>query len=233
MVGIVASDTDNAENFVKSLTPMLIRNGICVVVSQRFSMIRHTTFNTAALISWRQVNVFVYFMEIVCLPQGMFSVYETLEDLLEPIEGKVWITTALYVYYHLLQPTWSYLRYIHSIFSYLIIDKKEQIYDSFADFYHFNRDFKEKAFNCSFSKHVFSFKGRRRCIELVPLDMLQQRKGILISNDHRFYSVVKMVIHALNVAYTSRSKGRKNEGKEKLRALRVQPWQVWGPARIH
>ncbi|KAK9405348.1 type-2 vomeronasal receptor [Crotalus adamanteus] len=226
MVGIVASDTDNAENFVRTLTPMLIKNGICVVVSQRFSMIRHTIFNTAALISWRQVNVFVYFMEIVCLPQGMHTVYETLEDLSEPIEGKVWITTALYVYYHLLQPTWSYLRYIHSIFSFLIIDKKGQKYDSFADFYYFNRDFKEKAFNCSFSKHVFSFKGRRRCIEKAPLDMLQERRGILISNDHRFYSVVKMVTHALNAAYSSRSKGRKNEGKEKLGTPRVQPWQL-------
>ncbi|KAM6469363.1 vomeronasal type-2 receptor 26-like [Liasis olivaceus] len=38
LIGLIASDTDNAERFVRTLTPLLVRNGICVVVSQRFSM---------------------------------------------------------------------------------------------------------------------------------------------------------------------------------------------------
>ncbi|KAM6469362.1 vomeronasal type-2 receptor 26-like [Liasis olivaceus] len=42
LIGLVASDTDNAEHFVRTLTPLLVRNGICVVVSQRFSMTRFT-----------------------------------------------------------------------------------------------------------------------------------------------------------------------------------------------
>ncbi|XP_070592544.1 vomeronasal type-2 receptor 26-like [Erythrolamprus reginae] len=226
MVGLVASDTDNADNFVKTLTPMLIRNGICVVVSLRFSMASHSVSNTEALIIWRQVNVFVYFMEISWLSQGMVTVHQILEDLPGPIEGKVWITTTLFVIHNSFNPGSYYLQYIHSIWSFFIRTKKGKKYDSFEDFYYFDSDYQEKAFNCSFSKHVLSVKSRRRCIEKAPLETQKASDGVLIVNQHRIYSVAKTVAHALNAAYFTRLKRRWKKGKRKLRAPRLQPWQL-------
>ncbi|KAM6469360.1 vomeronasal type-2 receptor 26-like [Liasis olivaceus] len=132
LIGLVASDTDNAEHFVRTLTPLLVRNGICVVVSQRFSMTRFTVSTSGALSKWRQVNVFVYLIEY----------------------------------------------------------------------------------------------GRRRCTEKEQMETPEEWDRILIRNDHRVYSTVKTLAHALNAAYSSRARKIRKEGVERLGTPRLQPWQL-------
>ncbi|XP_026579413.1 vomeronasal type-2 receptor 26-like [Pseudonaja textilis] len=81
-----------------------------------------------------------------------------------------------------------------------------------------------KCFHCSFAKHIFSVKGRRRCIQKAPLET--QDKSNRLQIDHRAYSVIKTLAHVLNAAYSSRSRRRRKEGKEKLNIPKLQPWQL-------
>ncbi|XP_060542282.1 vomeronasal type-2 receptor 26-like [Pantherophis guttatus] len=43
LIGLFASDTENGENFMRIFPPVLVRNGICVVISQLFSTTGYTT----------------------------------------------------------------------------------------------------------------------------------------------------------------------------------------------
>ncbi|XP_026545965.1 vomeronasal type-2 receptor 26-like [Notechis scutatus] len=53
LVGLFASDTENGDNFMRTFTPLLVRNGICVVISQQFSTTGHIAPLRAALSKWR------------------------------------------------------------------------------------------------------------------------------------------------------------------------------------
>ncbi|XP_025032262.1 vomeronasal type-2 receptor 26-like [Python bivittatus] len=67
--------------------------------------------------------------------------------------------------------------------------------------------------------------SRRRCTEKQQMETPEEWDRILISNDHRVYSTVKTLAHALNAAYSSRSRKRRKKGKQRLGAPRLQPWQ--------
>ncbi|XP_013925866.1 PREDICTED: vomeronasal type-2 receptor 26-like [Thamnophis sirtalis] len=160
LVGVFASDTETGEHFMRTFTPLLIRNGICVVISQRFSMSRPTEPFRDAISKWRQVNVFVFFTDYSTMLDGISQIHFILEGLSGPIEGKVWIITLfgkLPMKYHK-----SY-KYVHSIWNFYI---QKRAYDkTFQEYIFVEPQFEDQSFNCSFSRHVFSVKGQRRCTQ--------------------------------------------------------------------
>ncbi|KAG6539434.1 type-2 vomeronasal receptor [Crotalus adamanteus] len=221
LIGLVASETENGENFVKFLTPLLVSNGICVVVSYRFfTASGHVHDLNNDFFKWRQVNVFVYFIELTTLIQGMIVVHRALEGLPKPIEGKVWLTTALWDWTRIYNK--EILLYFHSIWFFVIQLKEAQ--EHRIQIYYTKRDFR-KAFSCSFSKHIFSVKDRRRCTEKEQLETLEKGGRTQFVVDHHLSTAIKILTHALNAAYSSRSKKRK-EGKERLGPPKLQPWQL-------
>ncbi|KAK9405547.1 type-2 vomeronasal receptor [Crotalus adamanteus] len=221
LIGLFASDTENGDNFMRTFTPMLVRNGICVVISQRFSTTGHVAPLRDALSKWRQVNVFVHFIEYVPLTDRILPFHLTLEGLPGPIEEKVWITT-----YVLIGPMKNYrlLKHVHSIWTFYFKGKELQIKDAFEPTFFVESPFADQIFHCSFSKNAFSAKGRRRCTEKAPLETQEKRNKIKIQNIHHFFSVIKTLAHALNAAYSSRSR-RRTEAIKMLWAPRLQPWQ--------
>ncbi|KAK9405524.1 type-2 vomeronasal receptor [Crotalus adamanteus] len=222
LVGLFASDTENGENFMRIFTPLLVKNGICVVMSQRFSMTGYTASLKDALSKWRQVNVFVHYIEYGAVLDRILPFHLILMRLPGPIEGKVWITTLIGLF-----PLEKHrlLRYVNSIWTVDFERKKGPIKDAYEPHFFVKPPFGDQSFHCSFSKHVFSVKDRRKCTEKAPLDTHAKRKRIWISNVHHFYSVIKTLGHALIAAYSSRSRRRWKEGKAKLGAPRLQPWQ--------
>ncbi|XP_070592618.1 vomeronasal type-2 receptor 26-like [Erythrolamprus reginae] len=57
LIGLFASDTENGEHFIRTFTPLLVRNGICVVISQQLSMFRPTESLRDALFKWSVFSV--------------------------------------------------------------------------------------------------------------------------------------------------------------------------------
>ncbi|XP_061477138.1 vomeronasal type-2 receptor 26-like, partial [Rhineura floridana] len=230
-IGLIAFDTDNGERFMKTLTPLLLRSGICVAISESIPQV-HTNvvnINVRPFKKWAQVHVFVYYVENSFPALGM-SILEQMFDLItKPIERKVLITTAMWDISSNLMYDYLSFQHIHGIFSFFIEKNKRTKYDilPFVDaFTHIGM----KAFDCSFSKHALSVKGWTRCRERENLEMLPQDEVeiVLSVDNYKIYNTVQAVAQALNIAFSSKSKWR---GTDRLDVQRLQPWEPLPPSR--
>ncbi|KAM3845096.1 vomeronasal type-2 receptor 26-like [Vipera latastei] len=222
LIGLFASDTENGENFIRTFTPMLVRSDICVVISQRFSTTTATEALRDAISKWRQVNVFVHFIEYVSPLDRILPFHLTLESLPGPIEGKVWIMTFLGTYKIKKN---RHFKYVHSIWTFSFQGKKRPKDYTFEPYFFIDPKFEDQSFHCSFSKHIFSVKGRRRCTQKASLGTKEKRNKLWIRNDHHLYSIGMTLAHTLNAAYSSRSSRRRKKEKDSLGALRMKPWE--------
>ncbi|XP_070592781.1 vomeronasal type-2 receptor 26-like [Erythrolamprus reginae] len=223
LIGLFALDTENGDNFMKTFTPMLSMNGICVVMSQQLprSWLIPPLFD--ALSKWRQVNVYVHYIEYGGILEKILPFHFILRSLPGPIEGKIWITTLDSICPLKENPA---LQYVNLIWIFDFETKKVgEMKDAFVTSFFLDPPFGYQSYICSFSKHVFSVKGRKRCTEKSPLDTQKKKNKVRIINNHRFYSAINTLAHALNAAYASRSKRIMKENKEGLWAPRLQPWQ--------
>ncbi|XP_070790234.1 vomeronasal type-2 receptor 26-like [Pituophis catenifer annectens] len=222
LIGLFASDTENGDNFMRTLTPMLLRNGICVVISQQFSRTQLIAPHSDALSMWRQVNVYVHYIEYGAILERILPFHFILRCLPGPIEGKVWITTLTAIFplgQH------SALKYVNSIWTVYFEKKKQPMKDAFIGGFYLDPPSGHQSYVCSFSKHVFSVKGRKRCTEKSPLEIQEKNNMVWAMNFHHFYSAINTLAHALNAAYSSRSRRREKDGKARLGVPRLQPWQ--------
>ncbi|XP_070586317.1 vomeronasal type-2 receptor 26-like [Erythrolamprus reginae] len=221
LIGLFASDTEKGENFMRTFPPVLVRNGICVVISQQFSTTEPTASLRDALSKWRQVNVFVHFIEYDPLWDRILPFHETFLHLPGLIEEKVWILTTFALYKiskHRL------LKYVHSILLFGYLRKRRPIDEAFEPKFFVEEKFQDLYFLCSLSKKVFSVKGRRRCTQKAPLETQRKRNRREFRNDYDYYSLMKTLAQALNAAYSSRLRRRK-EGEKRSGSSRLQPWQ--------
>ncbi|XP_070618890.1 vomeronasal type-2 receptor 26-like [Erythrolamprus reginae] len=222
LIGLFASDTEKGENFMKILPPVLVRNGICVVMSQQFSTTEHTASLRDALSKWRQVNVFVHFIEFESLWDRILPFHETFLCLPGLIEGKVWILTTFAGYKI---DKRRLLKYVHSILKFAYLTKRRPIDEAFEPRFFVEEKFQDFYFLCSLSKNVFSVKSRRRCTQKAPLETQRKRNRRRITNYYNNYSLIKTLAQALNAAYSSRSRRRRKKGEKMLASPRLQPWQ--------
>ncbi|XP_070592682.1 vomeronasal type-2 receptor 26-like [Erythrolamprus reginae] len=222
LIGLFASDTEKGEDFMRTFTLALVRHGICVVISQRFSTTGHAVPLRDALSKWRQVNVFVHFTEYDSFMDRILFFHSTLEDLPGPIEGKVWIISPLI---KLTMRRHIRFKYVHSIWNFVVRGKESLQDDGFEPVLFVQPEFQDQSFHCSFSKQFCSIKGRRKCTQKAPLETQEKRNSVKIPNDHHVYSIIKTLAHALSAAYSSRSRWIRKASKEGLVASRLQPWQ--------
>ncbi|KAK9405172.1 type-2 vomeronasal receptor [Crotalus adamanteus] len=218
LIGLFAPDTEKGENFMRTFTPMLVKNRICVVISQRFSTTGHIAFLRDSLSKWRQVNVFVHFIEFDSPLDRILPFHSALEGLPGPIEGKVWIMTVASIY--LMNKDWR-LKHVHSIWSFPFQSWKND--SAFKIYFFVEPEFQAEYFNCSVSKHTFSVKSRRRCTQKAPVETQEKTNSMPIQNDGYTYSVIKILAHALSAA--SQPQRRRKKGEERLGAPRLQPWK--------
>ncbi|XP_061469629.1 vomeronasal type-2 receptor 26-like [Rhineura floridana] len=226
-IGLLAMDTENGERFMKTLTPLLLRSGICVAISESFTRLNTNQLwhNPLPFQKWEQVHIFVYYVDINYVSVGMFILEETFIQIIKPIEGKVLITTAMWDISFDLIFNYSAFQHIRGIFSFFIEMNKMTKYDDFLPVFSAIKQFGEKAFNCSYIKHALSVKDWTRCRERENLEMLPQDdlQKVLSVDSYRIYNTAQAVARALDVAYLSRSKQRV---MDRLQGQRLQPWEL-------
>ncbi|XP_070592642.1 vomeronasal type-2 receptor 26-like [Erythrolamprus reginae] len=220
LIGLFTSDTEEGENFMRTFTPMLVRNGICVVIVQRFSATGQTAPLWDAVSKWRQVNVFVNYIEMVNVWDRIHTLQLIFESVPGPVEGKVWIVESIE---YLVLGQESLYKYVHGIWSFAFQEKTRPKEDPFETKLYVRLE--DRYFHCSFSKHISSVKGRKRCIQKAPLETKEEWRKVWISFHLHLHSVIKTLAYALKAAYSSKSRRRSKQSEENLRAPRLQPWQ--------
>uniref|UniRef100_A0A8D2IKF7 G-protein coupled receptors family 3 profile domain-containing protein n=1 Tax=Varanus komodoensis TaxID=61221 RepID=A0A8D2IKF7_VARKO len=229
-IGLIAPDTDNGERFLRTFTPVLIRNAICPAFSQRIPVLstERAVFPFEIMHQWNKVNVSVYYGEIRSFFSTVLNLQRLASMYVKPIMGKVWITTALWD----LMLTLSYQvlssQHVNSFFSFLIRVNQRANYDDPETLFSGMHQFGREAFHCSHYKHLFSVKERTRCREKGTLEYLPEAiVGKILSLDgYSIYNLVQAVARALDAAHSSRPKRRVVEGGHELEQQRVQAWQV-------
>ncbi|XP_070790204.1 vomeronasal type-2 receptor 26-like [Pituophis catenifer annectens] len=220
LIGLISSNTEEGESFMRTFTLVLLRNGICVVVSRRFAATGYTTPLGDDVSKWRQVNVFVNYIENTDIWDRIRFFQFKFETMPGPIEGKIWIMGAID---YLLSSRVDLYKYAHSIWSFAFQEKGRPEDDAVGTKLYVKLE--DRFFHCSFSKHIFSVKSRKRCTQKAPLEPTPENRSMWIPFHLRLHSVVKTLAHALNAAYSSRSRRRSKKGDESMEASKLQPWQ--------
>ncbi|XP_025032584.1 vomeronasal type-2 receptor 26-like [Python bivittatus] len=91
--------------------------------------------------------------------------------------------------------------------------------------------FGRKAFDCLYSKHALSVKGRTRCQEKETMETLstEEVEQMLSLDSYTIYSLVQAVARVLNVASGSRSLQMIRQDDNQLQE--IQPWQPFFQSR--
>lgn len=232
LTGLIAADTENGDRFIKSFSAQLVRVGVCVIFSKRFSrLIKNIMVRNHPILfhKWRQVNVLIHYTETYDFYDGLLMIRQLTVGLIEPIPGKVWITTALWD----LTPDLTFnefllFQHIHSIFSFLIQTKQRTTYDNFLTFYHSYNRFADYAFHCLYTKHPMSVKTYKKCTQKEVENPPQEEVETIHSLDsNRIYNAIWIVARAFNTAYSSLSKRMIQGSGPRQEAQRMQPWQVF------
>ncbi|XP_070600259.1 vomeronasal type-2 receptor 26-like [Erythrolamprus reginae] len=233
LVGLLAPDTNTGEKAMKTLSPMLLRNGICVVIAQSFSEeATYMVIKSALFQRWRQVNVFVYCAEMSSFLQGLYLIHKTAESLTKPVVGKVLIITALWDVSLPLNNNQLSFQYFHGFFSFLIQSHERMKFDFQVPYFAIEQ-FANRLFNCNDANWALSVKEWRRCMEKEELDMLTEEEIETILSLDKFYihDTIWAVAHSLDAAHSSRSKRVKVKHGTRRSAPTLEPWQTFPPSQ--
>nr|XP_034957300.1 vomeronasal type-2 receptor 26-like [Zootoca vivipara] len=233
-IGLVAPDTENGDRFMRTLRPLLTRNTICAAFSLS-TQVQDTEILSPSktFFMWNKVNVLVYYGENRYFYSSISILPLIVEKYVNPILGKIWITTALWdltlnLSYDILSPP-----HIHGFFSFLTQIKSRPNYDDYETFLSPMWQFAEKSFKCSYSKHILSVKGRERCREDDTLESLPDEviEKTLSLDNYSIYNLVLALARALRAALSSTSNQVVAKGKKRLKYQRIQSWQTLPHAR--
>ncbi|KAK9405553.1 type-2 vomeronasal receptor [Crotalus adamanteus] len=229
LVGLIAPETDQGERFMRTMSSLMLRNGICAIEYPRFPLNSYIIVSEFKVNSkWRKINVCVYGSETSSFQIGIKFVQDLLQHIQGPIVEKVWITTAQWdLSLEFLYSIVSF-KYIAAIFSFLIQKRKWANYDAFDLFYISLHTFVKNTFTCSSPKDDISVKVWRRCRQREELVALREEEidRSLALDSYIIYSTISAVARALNSPYMSTSKRSLRNRGVKVKAPRLKAWQL-------
>ncbi|KAG6539364.1 type-2 vomeronasal receptor [Crotalus adamanteus] len=230
-VSLVAPDTDGGERFMRTLSPILTRNEICVAFSLMFPglQVEIPLLPLETLFMWNNVTVFIYYAEM----RFFYNVIKMLHFLVSklyriPIVGKIWITTAswdltLYFTYDIFVD-----KEIHGFFSFVCHQKKMVNNDNFQTFYDTMNKFGLAAFECLLSKPALSVKWRKRCKKQEMLEVPSEEfvDNVFSMDSYRISSLVQAVARTIDRALSWRTQRIRPRGEDGLRSHSISAWQL-------
>ncbi|XP_070790199.1 vomeronasal type-2 receptor 26-like [Pituophis catenifer annectens] len=228
LVGLLAPDTENGQRFTRTLISMLIKNGICPILSQTFSPSSRKVFKDWNLyLNWRKANVYMYGADMNTFNIGVFIMHDIFGTLTEPLKGKVLITTVRWDFTIYLKDNYLPTQYIHSIFFFLMKRNQMAKYGGYQQFYSFMFHLVKNSLLCSYTKDAFSVKVWRRCREREELETLRKEEmdPILVLDSHFIYNTIWAVTRAINAACLSRPR-RTFKGVNNMKAPMLKAWQL-------
>ncbi|KAL8184801.1 UNVERIFIED_CONTAM: hypothetical protein K2H54_029121, partial [Gekko kuhli] len=231
-VGLITPESDNGERFLRTLMPMLTRDGICAL----FSLVLPVDVYYKNMLSpgfdskWKEVSVVICYAETELSFLGrVWRVQLILTGHFKLMEGKVWITTAWWDVSVALSRSPVVLESANTFLSFLIRTNNRVTQDPCFPFHGAAYRFVENSFRCFYSKHALAVRGWKRCVEKGELEILPEDVlgNFLSGHGHSIYKIVYAVAHALNAFYLSTAKSIVVAGREKWRPQRIQEWKFY------
>ncbi|XP_070591737.1 vomeronasal type-2 receptor 26-like [Erythrolamprus reginae] len=229
LVGLIAPETDQGERFMRTMSSLMLSNGICAVIQKTFPLnALNIIFILEKYFKWRHVNVFVYGSEINSFQAGIMIVQEAFQRIQGPIAGKVWITTAHWD----LNPEMMYnsfsLKYFSAIFSFPIRKRNCANYEDLLDFRLPLSYITRNSFTCSSIKDDISVKVWKRCRQREHLMTLKKEDidRVMTLDSHLIYNTIWAVGRILNSAYVSLFKRTLRNRGMKVEAPKLKAWQL-------
>ncbi|KAG6539428.1 type-2 vomeronasal receptor [Crotalus adamanteus] len=228
MVALIAPKTDQGELFMRTMSSLMLRNGICAITYQSFAInVAKGIFSAKNDYKLTKVSVFVYGSETGSFSLGMKIIHQVLKDL-HDFTDKVWITTAQWDLSLDLMYSMKYMKQVSGIFSFLIKKKKWVNYDALITLIEIVPKLLKKSFRCSSTKDAFSVKVWRRCRQTEELEGLRKELigqiPALVS--YLLYDTTWALGRALNSAYICTSKRSVRNRGMKKEASRLKAWQL-------
>ncbi|XP_028560317.2 vomeronasal type-2 receptor 26-like [Podarcis muralis] len=246
-VGIVASDNDNGEKFMLTLTPMLFQHGICTAFTEKTPAISQVIDNFSSLVLIQAKSFFwtiskVKVLVVCAEPQTMTTLiwmaflYSFLDGTREFSIHKVWIMTAQWNFsLETMQRDFD-IQAFNGALSFAVHSNKVPGFTQFLQVLHpsypkgdgFLRIFWQKAFNCLFSD---SNEQKQRMATCTGQEKLDSLPGALFEmsmtgQSYSLYNAVYAIAHSLDKIYLSRLKHRVMAHGSSLDPPNVEPWQL-------
>lgn len=232
-VGLFIPDNDKGEQFVSTLRPEIIRNGICIAFTHRLLPVLLDAFQSyqkrrdrfVSFLMQDQVNVLIAlgdYFSITCIERFVSTIGNDSKLKM----GKVWIITSLLVTSLRFSIYGEPIGHVHTLLSFSIQTNKMMTSVNFKAFYGAVKKFGRGAFDCinSVSPTILANCREKDELESLPQDSTDR---ILSQDSYNIYNAVQVVAHALNAAYSSRSRHMLMVDEEGLNRQHIQPWQVF------
>ncbi|XP_032092078.1 vomeronasal type-2 receptor 26-like [Thamnophis elegans] len=241
-VGIIATDDDDGEKFVQTITPLLSQHDICPAIIANiptlshylnyYDLLMHTSPESMLLTS-SEVNVFVLHANhrtITCI-KWLVYMYKLLEDNDTKSVNKIWIMTAHWDFStDILQKSFD-MTFFHGALSFAIHSNELlgfthflQGLDPHAD----NNDkfiqvFWQQAFDCSLSSHNEKVCTGQEKLNHLPGVVFEMS---MTSQSYRIYNAIYVLAYALHEIYKPSPQTRVMFNRHHLAFLNLKSWQI-------
>ncbi|XP_058036540.1 vomeronasal type-2 receptor 26-like [Ahaetulla prasina] len=245
-IGIFSVDSNNGENFLQKMQPLLSENGICSSFVERLAQQLHLEdfpelYHTISIISRNmrtsKANVFLVYGEAWTIIWLRMIIYEVDPESKEtPLLRKVWIMTAQMDFALSGIQITSDLKMFHGTISFAVhsaavVGFKEflQTINPLSDYRDgFRQNVWEQSFDCSFPKAELQDIHSRKCtgemkLEDLPAPIFEME---MTGHSYSIFNAVYAVAHALQALHMLGFNRKKTKMGKKAGLPNLQAWQV-------
>ncbi|XP_077774215.1 vomeronasal type-2 receptor 26-like [Podarcis muralis] len=245
-IGVIATDNDNGERFVQTISPMFTKSGVCFEFIERIPTFSFISEIPGMLTQGATINEKIFSSKAnVVVASGesysmatlrVFSYFSEHDDKTKNVESKVWIISAQVEFASFVfQRNWDAGIFSGAIAFEIHIRNPPGFHQyvlhrnpSSTDGDGFIRDFWQQAFECVFPDNTTDKVEGNICTGEEKLESLPGSLFEMSTTGHSFsiHSAVYAMAHALHAMSTSRLRHRRMAYKKKGKNLNQQFWQL-------
>ncbi|XP_062813203.1 vomeronasal type-2 receptor 26-like [Anolis carolinensis] len=246
-IGVLTTDDDNGERFVKNVLPVFYENGVCFDFVEKATRLHVVTVFDHVMLQGARIhdkimsskaNAMLVYGESDSMVSLRWLAYlseiEEIELTFKP-KAKVWIITAqMELMSTAYQRTWD-ANMFHGAISVTIHSNNIPAFQQFIQNRKFHddkengyiRDFWEHAFGCTFPSEVMHERDEDICTGKEKVDSLPGSFFEMSMTGHSYsiYNAVYAVAYALNDMFSSGFKLKAKMGRGRLKSLK-EFWQL-------
>nr|XP_056719703.1 vomeronasal type-2 receptor 26-like [Euleptes europaea] len=245
-VGLLAVDDDSGEHFLKTLEPLLSKNGICLALMGRIP--NRSDWNTLGDFNDLLSKIYPPFMDSKARTLILYGESRTLVRLSllmylgdpgykeNASYRKVWIITAQVDFTLTGVQRHCDFQFFHGAISITIHANELQGFQTFLQILKpcyaqedtFFKEFWEQAFDCSCPNPTASVDINEACTGEEKLESLPEPffEMHITGHSYSIYNAIYAVAHALHAMHPSRSNLRATGDGKRFKCQDLQPWQV-------